>query len=82
MSDILAELQEKVEGIEDGLKANTELTKTLVKDTAEIIEFFNTAKAALTFLIVLGKILKWIAGTAAAAGLIWGAFKIGVTKPL
>lgn len=82
MADLLQDLQEKVSDMEDQLTANTRLTMKVAQDTQEIIEIFNGVKAAVKFLSILGRLLKWVAGIAGAAGVLWGIIKYGGTKPL
>lgn len=69
-------LSEKVDGLERQLKANTALTIQVAADTSELIDFFKSAKAALKFLVIFGKVLKWCAAVITSVGVIWAAIKL------
>lgn len=69
---------ERMTRIEDDLAKNTELTKQLADNTAEIVEFFVAVKGAFKVLNWIGKLAKpigAIAAAAAAAAAAWAAFK-------
>ena len=64
------------------LKENTDDTKAIKADTAELLEAFRSFKGAMTVLEWIGKAAKpigYIAGLCASVTAFWAAMKSGVT---
>lgn len=64
------------------LKENTDDTKAIKADTAELLGVFESFKAALKVLEWIGRAAKplgYIAGACASATAFWAAMKSGVT---
>lgn len=64
------------------LKENTDDTKAIKADTAELLEAFHSFKGAMKVLEWIGKAAKpmgYIAGLCASVTAFWAAMKSGVT---
>ena len=64
------------------LKENTDNTKAIKADTAELLEAFRSFKGAMKVLEWIGKAAKpigYIAGLCASVTAFWAAMKSGVT---
>ena len=64
------------------LKENTDETKAIKADTAELLEAFRSFKGAMKVLEWIGKAAKpmgYIAGLCASVTAFWAAIKSGVT---
>ena len=64
------------------LKENTDDTKAIKADTAELLEAFRSFKGAMKVLEWIGKAAKpigYIAGLSASVTAFWAAMKSGVT---
>ena len=64
------------------LKENTDDTKAIKADTAELLEAFRSFKGAMKVLEWIGKAAKpigYIAGLCASVAAFWAAMKSGVT---
>ena len=64
------------------LKENTDDTKAIKADTAELLEAFRSFKGAMKVLEWIGKAAKpigYIAGLCASVAAFWAAIKSGVT---
>ena len=64
------------------LKENTDDTKAIKVDTAELLEAFRSFKGAMKVLEWIGKAAKpigYIAGLCASVAAFWAAMKSGVT---
>ena len=64
------------------LKENTDDTKAIKADTAELLEAFHSFKGAMKVLEWIGKAAKpigYIAGLCASVAAFWAAIKSGVT---
>ena len=64
------------------LKENTDDTKAIKADTAELLEAFRSFKGAMKVLEWIGKAAKplgYIAGACASVAAFWAAMKSGVT---
>lgn len=64
------------------LKENTDATKEIKADTAELLEVFGSFKAAFKVLEWIGKAAKplgYVVGLVASIAAFWAALKSGVT---
>jgi hypothetical protein len=76
-NQVIAELSKRMDRLEASVMENTELTQDIKADTGEFLEIFKTMKGGFKFLMVLGNIVKWVAGLALPIAGIWYAMKNG-----
>ena len=76
------EITRRVTDMEDRIEENTNLTKTIAGNTAEIVEFFQAGKGFFTIVRVVGTIAKWITAVAAAGLIMWAAARFGLQNLL
>lgn len=70
--DVVAEETAQIKGdvtsVREKLNENTALTK-------EVLGLYTTMKSGYQFALGLGGVIKWLAGVALAAGVLWAVFK-------
>lgn len=72
-----ASLNDRVGALEEGLKANTEITKKIEQNTAGIVEAWNAIVGGLQVLGFLAKLAKWASWIAAGAAAVAAYFHFG-----
>lgn len=83
--ELMASIQQRFDdgdrrmaALEDGLKANTDITRRVDANTREIVEAFGAMQGAFKVLGWIGKAarpLGWIAAAIAAVVSLWAALK-------
>jgi len=63
-----------------GQRVHDDLTDEDRQKLRDMLNYWEQYRLAIKFLLILGKILKWGAGMAAAAAVIWSALHGGSPK--
>lgn len=66
----IASLSTRVASLEEGLKANTEITKKIEQNTAPMLEAWQAIVGGLKVLGFLAKLAKWASWIAAGAAAV------------
>ena len=70
---VYQELKDQGEKLRESVEANTTLAREIRQSTAGLVEVWGDMRGAIRLTAVVGRILKWGAGTAAALSAIWYA---------
>lgn len=63
---------QKMKGLEDALRANTDATERIAKNTQEIVDFFEAIKGGMKVLTWLGKLAKPLTALVLFFSAVWG----------
>ena len=72
----------RMDEFERALRANTDLTMQVKKNTDDIIVLFGYGRGFLRTLAMFGGVAKWIAKIGAALLILWAVFRYGVAEAL
>lgn len=75
-------MTERMNEFERALRANTDLTMQVKKNTDDIITLFGYGRGFLRTLAMVGGAAKWITKVGAAMLIIWAVFRYGVVEAL
>ena len=75
-----AEITGRLDEFEAALRANTDLTERVKKNTDDIITLFAYGKGFFRVMGMVGSVAKWVSKVAAALLLTWAVFRYGVVE--
>lgn len=68
----------RMDAMQVEIEANTQVTLALKDDTGELLDILNACRGGLKVLGWIGTAAKWLAGVAAAVGILYGLLHGGL----